>query len=363
MIRFKSRGTVVASAVVGAVVMVATSMVSISTSSAAAVPSWCGPKKITMGFTDGFGGNSWRLVTTAAVREEVKLCPSVTKLYYADGQGKTDKAIADIQGMVAKGVKALVVFPDAGQAMLPALRSAYKAGVVTVPYRVAPGGTAGKDYTMFIGSDFVLAGKLWGQWIKKNLPNGGNILRISGPAGNSQGADESKGLAQVLGSDPKYKFIGADPFEVTGWDPGVTQQVLTAAIAKYPNIDVITSDFGPSMVSALDAAVKSGWKVPAIATSDGNVLGCFYQDNKASQPNFKMMTISTQNDHSRLATDWAIALATGGKKPTDTSYPSTLFEDSVSGKPSPVQCRKDLPGDVYLSAKMSGDAQAKLKTN
>ena len=362
MIRLKSRATLVASAIAVAALTVSTSLFAVSSANAA-LPSWCGPKKITMGFTDGFGGNSWRLVTTAAVREEVKLCPNVTKLYYADGQGKTDKAISDIKGMVAKGVKALVVFPDAGQAMLPALRSAYKAGVVTVPYRVAPGGTAGKDYNMFIGSDFVLAGKLWGEWIKKNLPNGGNILRISGPAGNSQGADESKGLAQVLGNDPKYKFIGADPFEVTGWDPGKTQEVLTAAIAKYPKIDVITSDFGPSMVSALQAAVASGWKVPAIATSDGNVLGCFYQDNKASQPDFKMMTISTQNDHSRLAVQWAVALATGGKKPSDKAFPSTLFEDSVSGKPSAVQCRKDLPGDVYLSAKMSGDAQAKLKNN
>ena len=138
---------------------------------------------------------------------------------------------------------------------------------------------------------------------------------------------------------------------------------MTAAIAKYPNIDVITSDFGPSMVSALQAAVDSGWKVPAIATSDGNVLGCFYQDNKATQANFKMMTISTQNDHSRLAAQWAVALATGGKTPKDKAYPSTLFEDSISGKPSAVQCRKDLPGDVYLSAKMSGDLQAKLKTN
>ena len=353
----------VASVISVAALTIATSVVASSSSSAAGVPSWCGPKKITMGFTDGFGGNSWRLVTTAAVREEIKLCPSVTKLYYADGQGKTDKAISDIKGMVAKGVKALVVFPDAGEAMLPALRSAYKAGVVTVPYRVAPGGTAGKDYNIFIGSDFVLAGKLWGEWIKKNLPNGGNILRISGPAGNSQGADESKGLEEVLGTTGKYKFIGTAPFEPTGWDPGKTQEVLTAAIAKYPKIDVITSDFGPSMVSALDAAAKSGWKVPAIATSDGNVLSCFYDDNKATQPDFKLMTVSTQNDHSRLATQWAVALATGGKTPKAKIFPSTLFEDSVSGKPSPVTCRKDLPGDVYLSAQMSGDLQAKLKTN
>jgi ribose transport system substrate-binding protein len=363
LIRFKSRATVVASSLGLVAVMVASSLAAATASSAASRPSWCGPKKITMGFTDGFGGNSWRLVTTAAVREEVKLCPSVTKLYYADGQGKTDKSISDIKGMVAKGIKALVVFPDAGQAMLPALRSAYKAHVVTVPYRVWAGGTAGKDYNIFIGTDFVLAGKLWGQWLLKNLPNGGNILRISGPAGNSEGTDETKGLNQVLGNNPKFHFIGASPFEVTGWDPGKTQEVLTAAIAKYPKIDAITSDFGPSMVSALQAAISSGWTVPAIAASDGNVLGCFFKDNVATQPKFKMMTVSTQNDHSRLATDWAIALATGGKVPSQKVYPSTMFEDSVSGKPSPVQCRKDLPGDVYLSAKMSGDAQAKLKTN
>ena len=85
-----------------------------------------------MALTDGFGGNSWRLVTTASAQDEVKLCPSVSKLYYADGQGNVSKAIADVKGFVAKGVNAVVVFPDAGQAMLPTLRAAYKAGVVTV---------------------------------------------------------------------------------------------------------------------------------------------------------------------------------------------------------------------------------------
>jgi len=39
-------------------------------------------------------------------------------------KARLTSAISDIKGMVAKGVKALVVFPDAGQAMLPALRSA-----------------------------------------------------------------------------------------------------------------------------------------------------------------------------------------------------------------------------------------------
>lgn len=323
-------------------------------------PSWCGPDEIVLGMTDGFGGNSWRLVTTAAARGEAEKCPSVTSFEYADGQGDTQKAIADIQGMVAKGVNALVVFPDAGEAILPALRSAYRAGVVTVPYRVTPGGEAGQDYDIFIGTDFKEAGRLWGEWILQNLPDGGNVLFLSGPPGNSQGIDEAEGLHEVLDPSGKYTFVGEEPFEVTNWDPAETQRVLTAAIAQNPRIDVIVSDFGPSLVGALPVFQQSGRSIPAIATSDGNVLACFWEENKDSNPDFKLFTVSTQNDHGRLAIQHAVARATGGEIPEDDVYPSTAFEDSVTGQPNPVTCDPNLPGDVYHSAEMPAEEQAKL---
>jgi ribose transport system substrate-binding protein len=323
------------------------------------VPSWCGGKKAVLGMTDGFGGNSWRLVTTASAKAEAAKCPSITGFEYADGQGDTQKAIADIQGMVAKGVNALVVFPDAGEAVLPAIRSAYSAGVVTVPYRVDAGGTAGKDYDVFVDTDFADAGRNWGEWIKKILPDGGNILFLSGPAGNSQGRKEAEGLRSVLEAGGKYKFIGEQPFEVTNWDPAETQKVLTAAISQNADIDVIVSDFGPSLVGALPVFEQSGRSIPAIAASDGNVLSCFWEEHKAKNPDFKLFTVSTQNDHSRLAVQHAVARATGGQIPSSSTFPSVVFEDSTS-KDKPVQCKSNLPDDVYLSAEMPGDEQAKL---
>lgn len=324
------------------------------------VPSWCGDQEIVLGMTDGFGGNSWRLVTTAAARDEASKCPSVTDFEYADGQGDTQKAIADIQGMVAKGVDALVVFPDAGEAVLPALRSAYGAGVVTVPYRVDPGGEAGEDYDVFVDTDFADAGRNWGEWIKQVLPDGGNVLFLSGPPGNSQGINEAEGLHEVLEAEgDKYQFIGEQPFEVTNWDPAETQKVLTAAISQNKDIDVIVSDFGPSLVGALPVFQQSGRSIPAIAASDGNVLACFWEENKADNPDFKLFTVSTQNDHSRLAIQHAVARATGGEVPDSATFPSVVFEDSTSDD-KPVQCEPDLPGDVYLSAEMSGEEQAKL---
>jgi ribose transport system substrate-binding protein len=342
------------------IAVVTLSITAPSSARTAATPSWCGGKKITLGLTDGFGGNSWRLVTTASARDEAKKCPNVTSLTYADGQGNTQKAISDIQGMVAKGIDALVVFPDAGKAILPALRSSYKAGVVTVPYRVTPGGKAGVDYNVFIDTPFAQAGENWGRWIKRVLPKGGNVLMLSGPKGNSQGVDENKGLHKILDPTGKYKFIGEQPFEVTNWDPALTQKVLSAAIAKNKKIDVIVSDFGPSLVGALPEFTKSGRKIPALATSDGNVLGCFWKKQFPKNPTFKLYTVSTQNDHARLAIQWAVALATGGKKPASTHFPSLVFEDSTTGKPNPVECKPNLPGDIYLSAKLPAKTQAKL---
>lgn len=325
----------------------------------AGAPDWCGPKEISLGLLDGFGGNSWRLVTTAAGKDEAAKCPSVTSYEYADGQGDTQKSIADIQGMVAKGVNALVVFPDAGEAMLPALRSAYSAGVVTVPYRVNPGGKDGVDYDAWIGADFVTDGENWAKWILANKPDGANILFLSGPKGNSQGEDELTGMKNLLG-DAKYKFIGESPFEPTNWDPAVTQQVLTAAIAKNPKIDVIVSDFGPSLIGALPEFQKSGRSIPAIVTSDGNALGCFYADNKAANPDFQLMTVATGNDNVRLAIQYAVAKATGGKLPGSTQFKAPTFEDSVSMTPNDVRCEADLPGDIYLSAEMDAKDQAAL---
>ena len=145
----------------------------------AEVPSWCGPKQASLALLDGYGGNSWRQVTTASGKQTAELCPSITKYEYADGNGDTQKSISDIKAIAAKGIDALVVFGDAGPAVLPAITSVFKSGKVIVPYRVNVGGEEGKNYTKFIGSSFVDDGMSWGNWIKGVLPKGGNVLFLT----------------------------------------------------------------------------------------------------------------------------------------------------------------------------------------
>ena len=317
------------------------------------VPSWCGPNKVSFALADGFGDNNWRKVTAAESRAEAGKCPNVTSFSYTDGQGNTQKSISDVQGLVAKGTQALVVFPDAGQAMLPALRSAFKAGITTVPYRVSPGGQAGTDYTAFVSTDFTQAGVLWANWLVKVLHGKGNVLNLGGPPANSQSLEEYQGMQSVFRNHPGIKFVGTTPYEVTNWDAAQTQQVVTAALARYPEIDAVTTDFGSALASSFSAFTQAGRQIPAIATEDSNQLACDWQSQKAAGHEFPLLTVSSQNAMSRLAVDVAVAHASGGVVPKSTVYPQGPFEDSVSGVPHQVTCDKSLPMDAFVSSSLT----------
>jgi ribose transport system substrate-binding protein len=311
-------------------------------------PSWCGSKKITFALADGFGDNNWRKITTGEARDEAAQCKSITKFIYTDGQGNTQKAISDIHGLAAQGVNAAVVFPDAGQAVLPAIRDAYKAGVVTVPYRVSPGGKAGTDYNYYISTQFQQAGELWGKWLDTALHCKGNVINLGGPPANSQSLAEYQGLKQAIASCPGIHIIGQTPYYVTNWDPAQTQKVVTAVLAKYPKIDAITTDFGAALASAFSAFSQANRKIPAIATEDSNQLSC---DQK--KLNFPLFTVDSQNWMVRTAVDFAVAKATGGTIPSSTVVPQKSFEDSLTGKPHPVECVPSLPSDAILSSHLS----------
>jgi ribose transport system substrate-binding protein len=315
-------------------------------------PPWCGEKEITLALADGFGDNNWRKITKAEGEAEAALCPSVTEVTYTDGQGNTQKAISDLEGLTAQGVSAAVIFPDAGKAMLPAITNMYKAGVVTVPYRVSPGGEEGVNYTKYISTDFKEAGKLWGEWLLKALPKGGKVLPLGGPAGNTQSLEEYEGMGEVIkGHD--IELIGEQPFSVTNWDPAKTQQVVSANLAKYPEIDAITTDFGAALASSFPAFEQAGREIPPIATEDSNELGCIQKEK-----GFPLFTVDSQNWMVRLAVDWAVAEATEGTPPSTTVSPQKPFEDSITGKPNPVQCNKSLSGEAILSSHLSEEELA-----
>jgi ribose transport system substrate-binding protein len=314
------------------------------TASSGGTPSWCGPEETSFALADEFGDNNWQKITKAEAEDEAAECPSVTEFKYTDGQGNTPKAISDLEGLTAEGTGAIVDFPHDGKVMLPAITNAYKAGVTIVPYRVFPGGEAGVNYNNYVSTDFKEAGQLWGEWLMKVLKGKGKVLTLGGPAANSQSTEEYEGMAEAI-EGSEIELLGEQPYTVTEWEPAKTQQVISAALAKYPEIDAITTDFGAALASSFSAFEQANREIPAIATEDSNELGCVQKE-----VGFPLFTVDSQNWMVRTAIQFAVAEATGGTPPKSTVVPQKAFEDSVTGKPNPVQCNKALTAEAILSA-------------
>src|SRR5215471_11160719 len=323
---------------------------------------WCGPKQASIALADGFGDNTWRELTRYSAVTIAAQCPSVTKYVYSNGEGNTQKAISDINSLVAQGTTAIVDFPDAGEAMLPALTKAYQAGTIVVPYRVFPGGKSGTNYSAYISTDFTSAGVLWGNDVATALNGQGNVVLLGGPPANSQSLAEYQGLQSVFKKYPGIHLLGQSPYNVTNWDPATTQQVVSSLLSKYPTIDAVVSDFGTALAASFPEFQKAGRQIPVIATEDGNSLGCDYASSSASDPGFKLFTVSSQTWMVEYAMRYAIALATKGTVPASTVVPQQNFENSVTGSPSKPVCDSTLPPTAIMSSGLTAaQQQAALK--
>jgi ribose transport system substrate-binding protein len=311
-------------------------------------PPWCGDEEVTIALVDGFGGNSWRKITRAEYEDEAKMCPSVKETLYADGQGNTQKAISDINGLVAQGVNAIIVFPDAGEAVLPAIRDAYKADVVMVPYRVTPGGEPGVDYNYFIPTDFEQDGVRWAEWMAKALDGKGKVVYLGGPPGVSESTEKATGINRVFESHPGIEVIGQKPYQVTNWDPAEIQRVIRALLARYSKIDGVIMDFGGQLIIPEFQSAEA--PLPAIASEDSNGVACFWEELKDENPTFQYMSVSSQNWHVRKAVQFAVAEASGGEIPAEDSVKNEVFDDSIDGE---VKCDRSLPEDVFLSSRLT----------
>jgi ribose transport system substrate-binding protein len=323
---------------------------------------FCGTKKITLGVEDGYGINSWSQASFAAVRSEAALCPNVTQDVEAGG-GSLPTMISQIKGMANKGDQAIVVIPDDGQAELPAIEYATQHGVKVVPWGANPGGSAPSDYVAYVDWNPGFSGTLFANWMVNQLHGSGNVIELGGPAGNPVSAEELVAVVKVFKAHPGMKLLTGDSnWAVTDWTSSIAAQATAALLAKYPKINGIISDYGTDVLAAMNSFQAANRPLPAVGVPDANGLGCLWQKDHKSQPQFQMITDSTRNWMGRVAARKAIAAAEGVADTEPNLYNLTPFEDSTGNLPP--QCDPKQPADRYLSDQLSPAVVAKYgKTN
>lgn len=314
---------------------------------------FCGTKPMKVAYSDGYGATAWRKITRREFELEAAKCPNITEVAYTDAQGNPQKQISDILGLAAQGFDVIVVFPDAGEAILKAMRQATAAGVAVVPWAVGLNfpGERGKDYLLTVTESIEETARNRAEWISKQLNYEGNVIAFGGLPGNPIVQAEERGWRPVFDKYPGMKVLEG-PID-TNWDPSQYQKIMASLLAKYPKIDAIYADYGLGVMGALRAYEAAGKPIPIITAEDANELGCFWREHKDANPDFKLATTSGRNWMSRLALRKAVAAVQG----IDNTEPSIILLDTQEDSTSPDEaiwpkCDPSLPPDALLSSTM-----------
>src|SRR5690349_5973585 len=86
--------------------------------------------KVSVAMADGYGLIPWREISRMEFILQALTYKDIGKIAYTDAKGDLNQALADIRSDITLGYNIIVGYPDAGDAVLPAVREATKAGVI-----------------------------------------------------------------------------------------------------------------------------------------------------------------------------------------------------------------------------------------
>jgi ribose transport system substrate-binding protein len=310
--------------------------------------SLCGSKSLSIDYLAAYS-TPWQQISYAEFKKEAAACPNV-KTSFLSADGDTQKSISNIQSAAAQGANAIVIYPVGGQAELPAMRQALKSGTAVVPFDNSVGGTAGQDYTTYVGLDLAAAGAQQADWLGKQLGGKGSVVYLGGPAGSSFTQEVFNGWkATLTKSYPGIQILTGGPV-ATDYSSSNTQQVMAGLFARFPKIDAVEADYGAAGVGALRAFTASNKPFPNFATmATSNELGCAWKQSTSSTA--KLFSLDGTTLLSRIAFRKALAAAAGTTDPESSTVTAFVSADTAAG--TAPKCESSLPPAADLSGDLT----------
>jgi D-xylose transport system substrate-binding protein len=190
------------------------------------------------------------------------------KYISADAQGSNEKQIADVENLITRGVKCLVVLAWDADAVLPAVQKAKAEGIPVIAYDRL---IQDKD-VFYLTFDNVEVGRMQAREVFKKKP-AGNYVFIKGASTDPNADFLHNGQLEVLNDAikaGKIKVVGEQYTE--NWAPENAQKNMEQILTKNKNkVDaVVASNDGTAggVVAALRAQNMAG--IP-VSGQDGDI--------------------------------------------------------------------------------------------
>lgn len=314
------------------------------------ISNFCGDKEIRVALSVGSVG-AHRQIKRAEFEDEAAKCPNIVEVGYADAGGNPEKELANIRSLAAQGYDIILVEPDSGAAAIPAMRDAMNAGAVVVPVEVGIDfpGQIGRDYSTIATPNQEQMAATYAQFVVDSIDGEGDVIVWGGVPGAAQTAAQLPGWQKVFAANPGINVLEGPV--ISNWDPAKYQEVMTALLTKYPNIDAMYADYGSGILGALRAFDTAGRGMVPVTGLDANGAQCYYLEHKADNPNLEIGFTSSWTWIDRLALRHGLAVLNGIETTEPNVVNVTLLVDSTSDDPAlQPTCDEGVPPDVSLSS-------------
>lgn len=202
--------------------------------------------------------NPFRIAETQSIKDEANKL-GIKQLLTTNANSQLSKQISDIQDMINRGARALIVAPLNSDGLEPALAAARAKNIPVLTIDRKVNSEPCKDYVAFLGSNFVEQGKRAAQEMAKALGNKGKVAILLGSSGNNVTTDRTKGFVDELEASAPDIEIAVQQTGDFARDKG--QQVMEQIIQAEPDLNGVYAENDEMALGAL-VALKSAGKAP-----------------------------------------------------------------------------------------------------
>jgi ABC-type sugar transport system substrate-binding protein len=227
-----------------------------------------GSGKITLGFSQTGSESGWRSANTKSIKDSAAAA-GIT-LQFSDAQGKEENQIAAVRSFIQQKVDVISFSPLKVTGWDTVLKEAKAANI---PVILTDRGVEA-DASLFVsllGSDFTDEGKRAAAMFKKICANmtAVNIAQLEGSTGSAPAIERTKGFAEAIAGDFKFKIVVTQTGEFTR---AKGKEVMEAFLKSHPQINALyaqNDDMGLGAIQAIETAGKKPGTDIKIVTVDG----------------------------------------------------------------------------------------------
>jgi len=311
----------------------------------------CGEGDITIAFPAGIA-NPWMKAVHQLIQNEAAKCDNIGTVELIDAQVDQQKAVSDVNSLVAQGVNGIVTNPIFGEAQVPSFRSAMQAGVPVVTFIANSGGVAGEDVAAHVSQDYVTYAQGWADWLGENLQEG-TVVFLGNAPGQPSSVAAFEAFQEAIAEHPGIELV-EDEYQVTNNSSVEKKRVMSAMLAKHGRIDAVVTDAGAYDVSVLEAYEEAGMDLPYLATANStNGVNCAWAKSE-----FPLFSWDGSQTHGVVAFRHLLAAINGIAWSEPLVVKPFVGIDSLAG--IEPRCVEDMSPDVDWSVPLTEDELRKI---